>query len=206
MDIRNARLTPDAYFDIFNRGINGAKVFFEEKNYAYFLQKYAHYLYPFVETYAYCLLGNHFHLLIRVRSIEEINGATKKNLDKQHYWHVSNAFSSWLQSYTRAMNKMYDRTGALFESPFKRIEVKEESYFTQLISYIHQNPQKHGLVEDYKDYPHSSYHAHLLENKNSRLNRKAVLEWFGGKAGYLSFHEAQQKGLEDAMNESWFLE
>jgi len=186
--------------------VNSGNVFLEKKNYPYFLQQYGKYVYPFVETFAYCLLSNHFHLLIRVRSTEELDGVVKKNLDKPHYWHVSNALSSWLQSYTRAMNKMYNRTGSLFESPFKRINVVDESHFIQLITYIHQNPQKHGLMKDYRDYPHSSYQAYFSETKNSKLNRKEVLEWFGGKDRYLSFHQEQQKGLEDMMNESWFLE
>ncbi|MEO1052254.1 MAG: hypothetical protein AAFX87_16600 [Bacteroidota bacterium] len=205
MDTRKTQLIPDSYYHIFNRGINGDSVFFEEKNYTYFLQQYGKYVYPFVETFAYCLLGNHFHLLIRVRSMEALDVVIKKCKDRPQYWHISNAFSSWMQSYTRAVNKMYDRTGALFESPFKRIEVAEESYFSQLVSYIHLNPQKHGLVEDYKDYPHSSYHAHLAETKDSKLNREEVLEWFGGRVGYLEFHQAQIDGL-NVSNESWFLE
>ncbi|MEL7002148.1 MAG: hypothetical protein AAFN93_05350 [Bacteroidota bacterium] len=206
MDIRNTRLNPDTYFHIFNRGINGDKVFFEEKSYSYFLKQYAKYVNPFVDTFAYCLLSNHFHFLIRVRSAEELDTAVKKNLDKPHCWHVSNGFSSWLQSYTRAVNKMYNRTGSLFESPFKRIQVVDDAHFTQLISYIHQNPQKHGLVKDYREYPHSSYHAHLLEYKSSKLRRAEVLEWFGGNGGYIRFHQEQQKGLEELMNESWFME
>ena len=175
MDTRTAQLHLDKYFHIFNRGINGAPVFFDEKNYGYFLQQYAKYVYPFVETYAYCLLGNHFHLLIRVRSAEELNKIIPKGNEKPHHWHVSNGFSSFLQSYTRAMNEMYDRTGAMFESPFKRIEVKEESYFSALISYIHKNPETHGLINDFRDYVHSSYHAHLLD-KTTKLNRSQVLE------------------------------
>ena len=206
MDIRTTALHPNTIFHIFNRGINGAQVFFEEKNYPYFLQQYGNYVHPFVETFSYCLLGNHFHLLIRVRSEEALDQVIKKNTDKPYYWHVSNAFSSWLQSYTRAMNKMYNRTGALFESPFKRLAVMEESYFSSLVAYIHQNPQKHGLVGDYRDYPYSSYHGHLAVAKTSKLNRKEVLDWFGGELSYVDFHTKQQKGLTSVHNENWTIE
>lgn len=72
MDIRTTQLQPNNYYRIFNRGINGNTVFFEERNYHYFLQQYATYTFPFIETYAYCLLNNHFHLLIRVRSEDEL--------------------------------------------------------------------------------------------------------------------------------------
>ncbi len=206
MDIRGTQLHPDTVFHIFNRGINGAPVFYEEKNYNYFLQQYARYVYPFVETFAYCLLGNHFHLLIRVLSEDAIASATNSNKEKPCYWHVSNAFSSFLQSYTRAINKMYERTGPLFESPFKRIPVTEEAYFSKLVTYIHQNPSKHGLTDDYRDYPHSSYHAYLFEQRNTKLNRAEVLEWFGGEKEFTQFHDDQYRQTKLSLDESWLLE
>ena len=65
-------LQPDSFYHIYNRGINGENIFKQERNYSYFLKKYALYIEPVAETYAYCLLKNHFHLLIRTRSEEEI--------------------------------------------------------------------------------------------------------------------------------------
>jgi len=187
MEIRKTKLEPGSHYHIFNRGINGAKIFFEEKNYTFFLERYAKYVHPFVDTFAYCLLGNHFHLLIRVRSEDELDEIVDAESEKPYYWHISNAFSSFLQSYTRAMNKMYGRTGAIFETPFKRIEVKEEGYFTSLINYIHQNPEKHGLVSDFKGYKYSSYHTHL-SNRKTKLLRDEVISWFGDKEEYVKFH------------------
>jgi len=202
MDTRTVQLHPDKYFHIFNRGINGALVFFDKKNYDYFLQQYAKYVFPFVETYAYCLLGNHFHLLISVRSVEELDAVIPDGNEKPHHWHVSNGFSSFLQSYTRAMNEMYNRTGAIFETPFKRIEVKEESYFSALIAYIHKNPETHGLIDDFRDYPYSSYHAHI-SNKTTKLNRSEVLKWFGGKDAYEAFHTESKT---QPLHQNWLLE
>lgn len=89
------------------------------------------------------------------------------------------------------MNKMYGRTGPLFESPVKRILVEDEHYFSMLVTYIHQNPQKHGIVDNYKDYPYSSYHTHLHEGRITKLSREDVLEWFGGQDGYSDFHRNQ---------------
>lgn len=187
MEIRKTKLQPAHYYHIFNRGINGEKIFFEQRNYTFFLERYTKYVYPFVDTFAYCLLGNHFHLLIRVRSDEELEKVIKTKADKPSYWHVSNAFSSFLQSYTRAINKAYGRTGAIFETPFKRIEVKDEAYFTSLVNYIHQNPEKHGLISDFRDYEHSSYHTHL-SRKVTKLSREDVIAWFGDKEEYVNFH------------------
>jgi REP element-mobilizing transposase RayT len=186
MEIRKTALEPGKFYHIFNRGINKSQVFFEEKNYPFFLEKYAQYVFPWVKTYAYCLLGNHYHLLVQVREETEMTIPGKSN--RRAEWHVSNAFSSFLQSYTRAINKVYDRSGALFETPFKRIEVTNDSYYSRLVSYIHQNPQKHGIVEDFKDYPHSSYWSHLTSSKNSKLERTDVLDWFGGENAYQDFH------------------
>ncbi|MDW7692966.1 hypothetical protein R9C00_10450 [Flammeovirgaceae bacterium SG7u.111] len=190
------------YFHIYNRGVNGQDLFFEERNYAYFLSKYARFVHGYVKTFAYCLLKNHFHLLIQVRDEDEILKLITKNKDKPLYWHVSNAFSSFIKSYSITINDTYGRTGQLFEEPFKRKEVNGETYFSSLVAYIHTNPQKHGLVKDFRDYPYSSYHAHLSD-KPTKLSRNKVLEWFGGKRGYIDFHEANSFGSD---SEDWMLE
>ncbi|HSM57092.1 MAG TPA: hypothetical protein VK879_13145 [Candidatus Sulfomarinibacteraceae bacterium] len=58
-------LAPGTYYHIYNRGINDEIIFKEERNYPFFLKKMAHYILPVAEVYAYCLLPNHFHLLVR---------------------------------------------------------------------------------------------------------------------------------------------
>ncbi|WP_109832682.1 hypothetical protein [Reichenbachiella versicolor] len=194
MEIRKTPLEPGKFYHIFNRGINKSPVFFEDKNYYFFLEKYAQYVFPWVKTYAYCLLDNHYHLLIQVR--EEYELSIPKNTKKGYEWYVSNAFSSFLQSYTRAINKVYDRSGSLFETPFKRIAIMNDSYYSRLVSYIHQNPQLHGITQDFKDYPHSSYWSHLSASKNSKLERTDVLDWFGGEKTYRKFHEIEIEKIE----------
>jgi REP element-mobilizing transposase RayT len=191
METRKTPLQPGKYFHIYNRGINGQNIFLEEKNYSYFLEKYSQYVSPYTDTFAYCLLRNHFHLLIRAKEEEEIRRILNgKKVNKSVSWHLSNVFASLFKSYAQAINKRYNRTGGLFEEPFHRIEVSDDSYFTRLVWYIHHNPQKHGFVSDYRDYAHSRFHSHLQEKKTT-LNRKEVLDWFGGKDRYLNFHEIQ---------------
>ncbi len=65
--------------------------------------------------------------------------------------------------------------------------VNSDSYFTELIYYIHHNPQRHGFVKDFRDYPHSSYHT-LLHTAPTILKRNEVLNWFGGKNEFEKFH------------------
>ena len=144
-------------------------------------------------------------MLIRVRSEEHIRSIVQHNKEKEAYWHISNAFSSFLQSYTRAMNKMYNRTGPLFESPFKRIAVPKEDYFSRLLIYIHHNPEKHGIIDDYRNYPYSSYHAYREMEKHTKLNKEEALAWFGGTEGFLDFHRANSENHK-GINERWFLE
>ena len=86
---------------------------------------------------------------------------------------------------------MYKRTGGLFESPFHRIQIKEESHFTRLIYYIHTNAQKLGFVNDFRDWKFSSYHS-LLSGNETFLKREAVLNWFNGKEEFEKFHLAEQ--------------
>lgn len=153
---------------------------------------------PFVKTYAYCLLKNHFHVLIRVRSENELFSVARMDHSRPHYWNVSNGISSFLQSYTQAMNKVYGRTGPLFEKPFKRIAVKEDSYFSQLIAYIHHNPAKHGIVKDFKSYAYSSFDSHL-SGDCSFLESKDVINWFSSKKAYLEFHNDQYISSEESV-------
>jgi hypothetical protein len=85
------------------------------------------------------------------------------------------------------VNKAYDRTGSLFQRPFSRIEITSDRYYTNLVFYIHANPQKHGFVADFRAWPWSSFGA-LIANAPTYLRRDVVLDWFGGQVGLGMFH------------------
>jgi REP element-mobilizing transposase RayT len=191
------RLQMGLYYHIFNRGTNGENIFREERNYHFFLQRYAKYIEPVAYTYAYCLLKNHFHFLVRIKTEEEqkrdfetLNETLKvsKTFRVFRVLEPSQQFSNFFNAYAKAFNKTYGRTGSLFEHPFGRIEVDSDAYFLQLIAYIHQNPQKHGFVGDFRDWPFSSYHT-LLSTKQTRLQREEVLDWFGGPKEFEVYHQ-----------------
>ncbi len=189
MNIRNQQLQPGGYFHIFNRGLNSRKVFFEEENYFYFLRQFEKYVSPYAKTFAYCLLKNHFHFLIQVREEEEIANLFKGDSPNSSNWHVSKAFSSWLKSYTQAVNKRYGFTGPVFENPFKRIEVDSDEYFTTLVTYIHQNPVKHAIRRDFETYSFSSYQSILKTDRDTYLQRAELLDWFGGVDAFVECHK-----------------
>ena len=65
-------LLPEHFYHIFNRGINGEDLFKRERNYLFFLKRYAKYIEPIADTFAYCLLKNHFHFMIRTLDAETI--------------------------------------------------------------------------------------------------------------------------------------
>ena len=59
-----------------------------------------------------------------------------------------------------------------------------------LVAYIHQNPQRHGLIDDFRDWPYSSYHA-MISEKPTRLDRDVTLSWFDSCRGLVAYHETQ---------------
>ncbi|WP_338791436.1 hypothetical protein [Bernardetia sp. MNP-M8] len=180
-------------YHIYNRGIDGCNLFYEQQNYTFFLEKYAKYVSPVMDTFAYCLLGNHFHLLVRIKSEEQRTQLREKPSPKGTHitLNPSRQLGHFFNTYANAINKKYKRTGSLFEEAFERKKVTSDSYLTTLIDYIHKNPVKHGFTNDFTDYPHSSYHSHLSE-KNTKLDREYVLEWFGGRNELQKFHIQQQ--------------
>jgi REP element-mobilizing transposase RayT len=184
-------------YHIYSRGVNRENLFVEERNYRYFLQLYARHVAPIADTYAYCLLGNHFHVLVRIKQLAELS-------DPAGAKEPSQRFSNLLNAYTKALYKTYGRTGTLFQRPFGRVEVTSNAYFARLVVYIHQNAQKHGLVDDFRDWPYSSYQAHLSE-KPTQVDRDEVLGWFDGRQSFAMAHrqEADMRRLAALVAEDF---
>jgi len=168
-------LEPGRVYHIYNRGNNRENIFIEARNYRYFLRLYGHYITPIAETFAYCLLRNHFHLAVRIKDNVSALLASKQ-------------FGTFFGTYAKAINKAYPRTGTLFEGRFKRKQVNDEHHLTHLIAYIHHNPQHHGFIDDYREWPYSSYAA-LSGNQPTQLARQTALSWFGDQAQFIQFHQ-----------------
>ncbi len=192
-------LTPGQYFHVFNRGNNGENIFLEKRNYVYFLHLYLKYITPIADTFAYCLMRNHFHLLIRIHNVPD----GYKFEDWQAY--VSLQYGNLFSTYTKAINLATGRHGSLFEKPFKRILVSNERYFANLVRYIHQNPQAHGFVDDFRDWHWSSYDA-MLTTKATSVKRDVVIEWFGGQDEFVTSHDVDidADGIRKFVDGDWF--
>lgn len=159
-------LQPGEFYHIFSRTIGSELLFRSDENYSFFLKKCLVYCEEQFLTFAYCLLPNHFHFLVQVKE----NTTSEQALS---------SISNFLNSYSKSYNKLYERHGGLFQRKFKRKKIDHESYLTQVVIYIHQNPSKHGITTEFKKWKYSSYQA-LMSSKPTKLGREYILDWFGG--------------------------
>ena len=196
-------LEPDKVYHIWTHANGKDNLFRNKENYRYFLYKYKENIHPIVETFAYCLMPNHLHLMVRINNeMEVFRFLQKKKSNLKDFddlggfaTAISHQFSNLFNGYTQAYNKMHNRKGSLFTPNFPRKAIEDETYFTAVIAYIHNNPVYHGFSEKIKDWPHSSWHAYLSD-KPTNISREEVLEWFGGKEAFIDFHQA-------FLNERW---
>ena len=100
---------------------------------------------------------------------------------------IEQAYKRFFQSYSLAFNKVHNRKGNLFYKPFKRVAVEKESYFTSAIVYIHANPVKHQLTDDFTAYNWSSWKSYVSDAP-SLLLRQEVFNWFGDKEQFIKAH------------------
>ena len=132
-------------YHVMLRGINQQQIFEDTEDYDKFLQilidcknisKF--------DLFAYCLMGNHIHLLIK-EGTETLDQIFKRICVRFVYWY----------------NTKYCRVGHLFQDRFKSEPVNSEKYFFAVLRYIHQNPIKAGLCKRVEDYAYSSYSKYI---------------------------------------------
>jgi len=203
-------LLPETVYHVYTHANGFENLFNSDENYRFFLKKYTRHIYPVAETYAYCLMPNHLHFMIRIRSEKEVlefirlkklkesvleNECVNKEETLQGFQTmeefsnaISSQFSHLLNGYTQAFNKMYNRKGSLFIPNFKRKKANNENYMTNLICYIHNNPIHHGFVKNLTDWTFSSFHAYLSD-KQTNLNKKYMNDWFGKEEQFIKFHK-----------------
>lgn len=200
-------LEAEGFYHVYNRAnSNRDLLFFEERNYHYFLYKYVEFLHPFVETYSFCLIPNHFHFLIEVRPEKQIrshlkvNRKWKKMQESSVEQILSEAFRRFFISYAMSFNKADKRRGCLFHRSFNRVPIHSSYHFFTEVFYIHNNPVKHGLVSSIDEYPWSSYLPLLYgADEYAWLRRDKIMDWFDGVEDFRLFHQAQMTSLKDVI-------
>lgn len=208
------------YYHIYNRGINSCEIFRETKDYERFLKLYDKYVDPIAETFAWALMGNHFHFVVRVKDEKDIKTLNEISHRrgfqpptghaetptvvadpvggdnwKKRKPNISNQFSHLFNSYAQYFNTKYQRHGALFERPFKRLEITNEAYLKQVIMYVQNNPVHHGFCEHTVEYPWTSYLSQI-SIKPTKVNRDFVLDLFGGTENLQAVHTMYKDSCE----------
>jgi REP element-mobilizing transposase RayT len=167
-------IEPGNTYHIYNRGNNYQEVFFTQEDYQLFLDKFKFYLKEYCSLYAFALLPNHYHLLLRVN-------------DNEPGSRFSQQFMKFILSYTNKTNFKMNRNGSLFLARFRRIKVDNEDYLRRLAYYIHHNPVKHSIAPDYRTYKYSSYRI-FLSDKSITLAREEVLGFYGALGDFVDYH------------------
>ena len=183
MDKYHPPFLDNTFYHVFNHANGNENIFREEDNYRFFLEKYQKHISPVASTFAFCLLKNHFHFLVRVKNLQGF-----KNLEGLGRGPVSQAFSNLFNSYTKSFNNKYHRRGSLFIPRVKRKPINSNAHLKRCTVYIHRNPIHHGFVDDLREWPHTSYFRIRNQSKSFVMVEES-LSWFGNKEDFEKAHE-----------------
>ena len=197
MPRRGVPFAAGEYYHLYNRGHNCQRIFFERANYIFFLRGLRRYLLGDIQTsevsetsevwvsvIAYCLMPNHFHLLVC-----------------PHDDQLSRRMQRFTISYTKAMNKRYERTGALFQGQFQAVQVDRNEYLLHLSRYIHLNPVAAGLVARPEAWEFSSYRDYLGQRNGTLPCAEVILSQFSDPGTYQEFVDSYKLGDEDLVKQ-----
>ena len=146
--------------------------------------------------YSYCLMPNHFHVLLKIKSEEELNKyfltawehkSTRSKefpVDKK----VTQQFSNFFNAYTKAFNKVYARLGGLFISNYRRIKIESDRQFKNTVRYIHLNPVHARLSDKPECWNYSSYLA-FISNGRTLIDKRFVVNHFGDLDNFICVHQ-----------------
>lgn len=188
---------PDSYFHIFNRGVGRRTIYKDKKDYSVFLNLLKRYLgeepikdkqnreYPWyhneMQLLAFCLMPNHFHLLIYQENEEA----------------MTKLLRSLGTAYTMYFNKRYKRVGHLFQDRFKASRISNDAYLLHISRYIHLNPK------DYLKWEFSSLPYYLDQKHSNWVRPQPILDLFEGES-YINFvkdYESHKKIMDEIKSE-----
>jgi putative transposase len=161
---------PYNLYHFYNRGNNNENIFYSKENYYFFLDKIKTHVLPFAEIFCWCLMPNHFHIMLFTKDFLKPND-------------LNDSIAVMLRSYTRAINKSYERTGSLFQQKSKAKLItnynrkpSDEVYDLICFHYIHQNPMIANLVQKMEDWEFSSFLDYIGQRLDSIVNKKLAYE------------------------------
>jgi len=188
-------------YHVYNRGNNSQQIFFSRDNYLFFLRKLKDYVLPFADLLAWCLMPNHFHLMLYTKNIEiEISEQVTQTHQLTKKRSLNQSIAIILRSYVRAIQKQENVTGSIFQHRTKAICLTdisgitpawfqtnygtsiniinpEKEYPQVCFDYIHENPLKAGLVKNQADWEFSSYRDYSGIRNGTLINRERAAEF-----------------------------
>ena len=197
MPHRTITFVEGEYYHVFNRGAFKQAIFYRHDAYIAFQQYLLRYASVFgIEIVAFCLMPNHFHLLIRVGAEGDVSEFMKRVC----------------QTFSKRMNNIHKRSGTSFQGRFKAKHVEDTSYFQQVCMYIHANPVKSGLVEHPLHWEYSSFRETVDTKCQTQFSPGAIISVFGSPTAYeqevvqyCSRLAVRHKGLTASLGEMGLL-
>ena len=184
-----------SYFHVYNRGNAKQEIFLNPEDYRFFISRLRMNIFPKEDDsfriiklpensfslIGYCLMPNHFHLLIR----QDSDIPTSKLITKV------------CTSYSMFFNKKYDSVGHVFQDRFKQVLIEDNEYLKWLSCYIHQNPKVGGLTKRLEDYRWSSYDYYIKGVGDIPCESQIILDQFKDKNEYERFVDESYKIIKD---------
>lgn len=193
MPYRTTLFANDGYYHVYNRGVEKRTIFLDDSDYQRFLKTLYYYQFSelkfrfslrnsplnedyeqklkMVEVACYCLMPNHFHLVVRQLK----DGGVQKLMQR-----ISN-------SYTKYLNTRNSRVGSLFQGAFKAVPIETDEQLIHVSRYIHLNPYVSGVTQDLNTYPYSSYFSFISRSNDLICNTQPVLSLFKDTQDYKEF-------------------
>ncbi|MEI6753710.1 MAG: hypothetical protein WCK78_11145 [Paludibacter sp.] len=186
-------------YHIFNR--SNETVFYNRENYIFFLGKIREHILPYADVLSYCLMTNHFHLILTVKP-DGVNFFKTKQIEEMQL--LSRAIGTVLSSYTQALNKQLGRRGSLFahKTKSKILNDAKNDYALNCFMYVHQNPIFAKLVDKIEDWEFSSFQDYIGFRKGTLINKKLGIDIFQieeNQVFKLTYQMLQEKFDEDFL-------
>ncbi len=189
------KFLPHELYHIYNRGNNSQPIFFERENYLFFLRKMKQELTPFCDVLAYCLMPNHYHLLVRVKNLNELTGSELSVV-------ISRKLGTLQSSYTRAINRSFKRHGSLFQQKVKAKHILKYGHIC--FHYIHQNPLKARLCSNLQDWEFSSFPDYLGLRNGSLPNKVLALDILDVSSSSEILLKESMQSIEEGLKDSFY--
>ena len=183
-------------YHVYNQGNNRQRVFFSDRNYEYFIRKVKMYVCPYADILAWCLMPNHFHMMVFVKFTHRVTSSHPVSKLRT----INDSIAIMLRSYTRGVNNELNRSGSLFREDTKAVcltmqdgvtpswythngithifnDDPEKEYTQVCFNYIHQNPVSHGFVFDPNDWHYSSFSEYSNTSGKAVVNKARAEEY-----------------------------